>query len=134
MDKRPQGDSWGDAGKEKMNEKEPEQVKGNSNWRHKIKELNLHYLSLVKLIANNHENPGYVRTTLGLDQAQYEQLMNMSDEVIFRIADVGACLFRLKWNELKRADSLFGKDAEQAGSLLTSALVAEGAKAKEGEA
>jgi Flagellar transcriptional activator (FlhD) len=116
-----------------MKEKEKEQAKGSGNWRQKIKHLNLHYLHLVKLIGSTHENPGYARTALGLDEAAYEQVVILSTDEMRKVADVGAVLFRLKWGDLKSANKMYKKgNADRATSLLSAALVAAGVE-KEGE-
>lgn len=107
----------------------------NGHWRQKIKKLNLAYLNIVRQIGAIPEQRGYVQTALGLDGDMIQLLMSLDPEVLPKVADVGATLFRLRLTDLKSADNLHKKgNGDRAASFLTAALAADGNNGQGGEA
>jgi len=106
-----------------------EKENGNSNWRQEIRRLNLKYLNIVKQIGALPEQRGYAQTVLRLDDDMLKLLMSLAAEELEKMAEVGMPLFRLKLADLKIFQNLNQKgNADRANSLLSAALVADGAK------
>lgn len=106
-----------------------EKENGNSNWRQEIRRLNLKYLNIVKQIGALPEQCGYAQTVLRLDDDMLKLLMSLAAEELEKMAEVGMPLFRLKLADLKIFQNLNQKgNADRANSLLSAALVADGAK------
>ena len=106
-----------------------EKENGNGNWRQEIRRLNLEYLNIVKQIGTMPEQRDYVQTVLRLDDDMLKLLMSLAAEELNKMADVGMPLFRLKLADLKIFQNLNQKgNADRATSLLSAALVADGAE------